>query len=161
MSRYSLTDREWNSIRVFLPEERPKKPGRPWMPHRQIIDGILWVLRTGCVWADVPREFGKSKTIYNRFRRWTREGLWEKIFESLIRHRDASGKINRSLWCVDSSVIRAHRVASGARRGNLNTEENARKHALGVSWWLLDQAARRHRSKRVAFGSDSNSRPSR
>ena len=111
MSRHNLTDREWNSIRVFLPEERPKKPGRPWMPHRQIIDGILWVLRTGCVWADVPRDFGKSKTIYNRFRRWTREGLWEQIFENLIRHRDASGKINRSLWCVDSSVIRAHRVA--------------------------------------------------
>ena len=133
MSRFSLTDREWNAIRVFLPEERPKKRGRPWSPHRQIIDGILWVLRTGCVWSDVPPAFGKPKTIYNRFRRWTREGLWEKIFNSLIRHRNAKGRINRSLWCVDSSVIRAHRVASGARKGNLSTEENAKKNALGRS----------------------------
>ena len=133
MSRHNLTDREWNAIRVFLPAERPNRSGRPWTPHRQVIDGILWVLRTGCIWADVPSEFGKSKTLYNRFWRWTREGLWDRVFNALIRHRDAMGQVNRSLWCVDSSVIRAHRVASGARKGKLDSEENARKNALGRS----------------------------
>lgn len=133
MSRHILTNREWIAIRVFLPAERANRPGRPWSPHRRIINGILWVLGTGCSWADVPFRFGKPKTIYNRFRRWTREGLWDRVFETLIQERNAHGKINRSLWCVDSSVIRAHRVASGARKEGRDAEENAKKHALGRS----------------------------
>ena len=133
MSRYNLTDREWNAIRTFLPAERPKRAGRPWNPHRRVIDGILWVLHTGSAWADVPGDFGRYKTIYNRFRRWTREGLWDRVFQKLIRLRDAHGKINRTLWCVDSTVIRAHRVAAGAQKDRNSSEENAWKNALGRS----------------------------
>ena len=133
MSRYNLTDREWNAIRVYLPAERPRKAGRPWIPHRQVINGILWVLRTGCIWAEVPSEFGKAKTIYNRFWRWSREGLWNRIFGELIRYRNSTGKVNRTVWCIDSSVIRAHRVAAGARKGGLSSEQNAQKQALGRS----------------------------
>ena len=133
MSRHNLTDTEWNAIRVFLPAERPKKAGRPWSPHRQVIDGILWVLCTGSSWKDIPPEFGKHKTIYNRFLRWTQEQLWERIINKLLHRLDAQGKIDRSLWCVDGSVIRAHRVASGAPKGELESEENAKKNALGRS----------------------------
>ena len=133
MSHYNLTDREWNAIRVFLPAERPRKAGRPWACHRRVINGILWVLRTGCGWKDVPREFGKHQTIYNRFRRWTREGLWDRILKNLIRDRDAKRRVNRSLWCVDSSVIRAHRVAAGAPKGDRCSDKNAEKNALGRS----------------------------
>ena len=133
MSRHNLTDSEWNTIRVFLPLERPKKAGRPWNSHRQIINGILWVLRTGSSWTDLPEEFGNPKTTYNRFWRWSKEGLWRQIFDTLVRHRDKKRRVNRSLWCVDSSVIRAHRVAAGARKGTLSSEENARKNALGRS----------------------------
>lgn len=133
MSRHSLTDREWNAIRVFLPKERPKKAGRPWVPHRQVINGILWVLCTGGSWRDVPPEFGKYKTIYNRFRRWTGERLWQRIVAKLLHRLDSLGRIDRSLWCMDGSMIRAHRVASGALKGERNIEENAKKHALGRS----------------------------
>ena len=133
MSKHNLTDREWKSIRVFLPAERSGKPGRPWVAHRQVIDGILWVLCSGGRWKDIPVEYGNHKTIYNRFYRWTREGLWQRIINRLLFRLDTAGKVDRSLWCIDSSVIRAHRVASGARRGELNTSENARKNALGKS----------------------------
>ena len=133
MSRHNLTDLEWNTIRTFLPAERTGKAGRPWKPHRQVINGILFVLRTGIPWEDLPAEFGKHKTVYNRFCRWVKSGLWQRIFEALIDRLHNEGEIDFELWCVDGTVIRAHRVASGAVRGELTSQENAEKHALGRS----------------------------
>ena len=133
MSRHCVSDSEWEFIRLFVPKERTGKPGRPWSPHRQVINGILMVLRTGIPWADLPSEFGKAKTVYNRFRRWVKSGLWQKIFEVLIDRLLKHDKINFELWCVDGTIVRAHRVASGALKGTLSTEENMEKHALGRS----------------------------
>lgn len=133
MSRHNLTDLEWNTIRPFLPCQRTGKAGRPWQPHRQVINGILFVLRTGIPWKDLPAEFGKHKTVYNRFRRWARSGLWQRIFESIIDRMLKDGEIDFELWCVDGTIIRAHRVASGALKKELSLEENAAKHALGRS----------------------------
>ena len=133
MSRHNLTDLEWKTIRRFLPKERTGKAGRPWKPHRQVINGIVFVLRTGIPWPDLPPEFGKFKTVYNRFRRWVKSGLWLKIVESLIGRLLKGGKIDFELWCVDGTVIRAHRVAAGARKGELTGEENSAKQALGRS----------------------------
>ena len=133
MSRHNLTDSEWNAIRRFLPPQRSKKPGRPWKPHRQVINGILYVLRTGIQWQDLPAEFGKHKTVYNRFRRWVKSGLWQRIFEALVDRLLKEGEIDFELWCVDGTIVRAHRVASGARKGELTAQENAEKHALGRS----------------------------
>ena len=118
MSRHNLTDSEWKTIQVFLPAERSGKAGRPWKPHRTVINGILFVLRTGIPWEDLPSEFGKFKTVYNRFRRWVKSGLWDRIFETLIDRVLKAGEIDFELWCVDGTVIRAHRVASGARKSN-------------------------------------------
>lgn len=133
MSRHNLTDSEWNAIRRFLPAERSGKAGHPWKPHRPIIDGILFVLHTGIPWQDLPAEFGKYKTVYNRFRRWVKSGIWQRIYEALIHRLRKAGKIDFELWCVDGTVIRAHRVASGAASGGLSTQENADKQALGRS----------------------------
>ena len=133
MSRHNLTDSEWNAIRRFLPAERTGKPGRPWKPHRQVINGILFVLRTGIPWADLSAEFGRFKTVYNRFRRWVKSGVWQRIFESLIDRLRKSGEIDFELWCIDGTVIRAHRVAAGAAKGKLSAEKNAQKQALGRS----------------------------
>jgi len=131
MSRHNLTDFEWKSIRLFLPSEHSGKAGRPWMPHRQVINGIMFVLRAGVAWRDVPPEFGNWKTIYNRFRRWVDQGLWTRIVEKIISRFYQEGEIDFELWCIDGTVIRAHRAAAGARKGELTTEENAVKHALG------------------------------
>ena len=133
MSRHNLTDSEWKTIRVFLPAERSGKAGRPWKPHRTVVNGILFVLHTGIAWEDLPSEFGKFKTVYNRFRRWVKSGLWDRIFESLIDRILKAGEIDFELWCVDGTVIRAHRVASGAPKSNETAMENAEKHALGRS----------------------------
>ncbi len=133
MSRHCLSDFEWEVIRRFLPKERTGRPGRPWCSHRKVINGILVVLRTGIPWADLSSDFGKVKTVYNRFRRWVKSGLWQRIFEVLIDRLLKNDKIDFELWCVDGTVVRAHRVASGALKGDLSTEENMEKHALGRS----------------------------
>ena len=130
MSRHDLTDEEWSAIRVFLPAERPRRRGRPWKPHRQVVNGMLWVISLGGAWPDVPEEFGKWKTIYNRFRRWQREGLWDRIMKGLLHRLDREGKIDRRLWCVDGTLIRAHRAAGGA---DTTAEEISKNQALGRS----------------------------
>lgn len=130
MSRHDLTDREFNAIRPFLPAQKKKSVGRPWKDHRVMINGILWILSTGSPWRDLPDEFGKWQTVYGRFRRWRLEGLWQRIFAKLLRHVDNAGGIDRSLWCADGTVIRAHRCASGE---NTQSTENDAKNALGRS----------------------------
>jgi len=130
MSRHNLTDQEWIAIRVFLPKERSGRRGRPWISHRQVVNGIFWVLRVGASWRDVPQEFGKWQTIYNRFRRWSQEGLWDRIWRTLLRRLDRNGRISRALWSVDGSIIRAHRSAAG---GSQKKRRNAAENALGRS----------------------------
>ena len=109
MSRHNLSGLEWNVIRRFLSAARSGKVGRPWKPHRPIIDGILFVLHTGVQWADLPTEFGKYKTVYNWFRRWVKSGILPRIFEALINCLLKAGKIDFELWCFDGTVIRANR----------------------------------------------------
>ncbi len=130
MSRHDLTDAEWNAIRHFLPSRSGGKPGRPWKEHRTVINGILWILHTGSAWRDLPQEFGCWQTVYNRFRRWVNENLWDRIYARLLRRADEVGQIDRSLWCADGSVIRAHRAAAGMLP---QSDENDELNALGRS----------------------------
>jgi transposase len=130
MSRHDLTDREFNAIRHLLPGQNANRRGRPWSNHRTVINGILWILHTGSPWRDLPAEFGKWKTVYGRFRRWINEDIWDRIFSHLLHRLDSLGKIERSLWCVDGTVIRAHRCASGMIP---QSEENDELNALGRS----------------------------
>lgn len=130
MSRHDLTDSEWKSIRVFLPAEHNGKAGRPWCGHRQVINGILWVLFVGGSWRDVPVEYGNWSTIYKRFRRWSDEGLWNRIMSSLLKKLHAAGGIDLQVWCVDGTIIRAHRSAAGAKDSPRKNWDNE---ALGKS----------------------------
>lgn len=130
MYRHVLTDQEWNAIRVFLPAERNGKRGRPWKDHRLVISGILWVIRVGCAWRDLPGHFGKWQTVYKRFNRWRREGLWDRVWEKILKRFDSKQLISRDLWCVDSSVIRAHRCAAG---GSIKHRKNPNENGLGRS----------------------------
>lgn len=130
MSRHDLTDDEWNAIRKFLPPERTGNAGRPWNCHRNVINGILWILKTGSAWRDLPEEFGPYQTVYNRFRRWIDEDVWDRIYMCLLLKADKDQQIDRTLWCTDGSTIRAHRSASGMLP---QTEENDELNALGRS----------------------------
>lgn len=128
--RHHLTDREWNAIRVFLPKERSGRRGRPWVSHRRLINGILWVVCVGGAWRDVPECYGNWQTIYKRFRRWCVTGLWDRIWNNLLARLDRDGTIDRSLWCVDGSIVRAHVSAVG---GSRKTTSNAKENGLGRS----------------------------
>ena len=114
MRRHELEDREWEQIRDLLPSGGGR--GRPWKDHRETLNGMLWILRTGAPWRDLPERYGPWKTVYERFRRWSREGLWDKILQRLQMRLDKQGRSAWDLWCVDGSSIRAHRSAAGGRK---------------------------------------------
>jgi transposase len=129
MERHTLTDRHWVLIRDLLPANGRR--GQQWKDHRLVIDGILWVLRTGAPWRAVPSCYGSWSTVYDRFRRWAREGLWNALLLRLQTSRQSKGRIDWHVCMIDGSVVRAHRVAAGAR--NFGRVEEPIDHALGRS----------------------------
>ena len=113
LNRHDLTDEEWDRLRGFLPADPPR--GGRWLDHRVVINGIFFRTRTGCPWRDLPEGFGNWKTVYNRHRRWSGDGTWREILDRLRAGCDeAEGKD----WTLsaDSTVVRAHQHAAGARR---------------------------------------------
>lgn len=110
--RGELTDKAWERIEPLLP---PNGRGRRWRDHRQVINAILWKLRTGAPWRDLPERYGPWKTAQERLRIWTMDGTWEKILEHGVVKDDAVGEVE---WIisVDSSAVRAHQHAAGARK---------------------------------------------
>jgi transposase len=115
VKRYALTDAQWRRLEPLLPPERPRT-GRPNHDHRTILNGILWVLRTGAPWRDLPERYGPVGTVSSRFYRWRQSGLWQRVLEALQVQADAAGLLDWDLHFVDASVVRAHQHAAGARR---------------------------------------------
>src|SRR6202795_3478716 len=112
MARFDLTDAEWSIIAPLLPGAEGKKNGRPRPDDRKILNGIFFVLRTGMPWRDLPERYGPYTTVYNRFNRWSRRGIWKRIFDAL------ASKSRDSLYLIDSTIVKAHRAASGAKGGS-------------------------------------------
>lgn len=117
MKRYELTDTQWERIEAVMPTSTGQ--GRRWKDHRQMMNGILWVLHSGAPWRDLPERYGSWKTVYERFRRWRDEGFFDRLLERLQMHLDEEGLIDWDLWCIDGSNVRAHRCAAGAQKGDL------------------------------------------
>ncbi|MEU5093144.1 IS5 family transposase [Streptomyces sp. NPDC021356] len=114
MGRGDLTDAEWERLRPFLPVSN-RRCGR-WRDHRQVIDGILHRVRTGVQWRDLPERFGPWKTVYERHRLWSADGTWERLLQQVQAAADAAGEIDWDI-AVDSTIVRAHQHAAGARTG--------------------------------------------
>jgi transposase len=110
--RHELSEAEWARIAPFLPTRETR--GTYYRDHRTVLNGMLYRHATGRPWRDLPERFGPWSTVASRFRRWTREGLWDRIPRALQRDLDAAGQIEWRLWCIDGSHVRAHRVAAGA-----------------------------------------------
>lgn len=110
----SLTGAQWARIEPLLPDRTPKRGGR-WRDHRQVIDAIAFKYPTGTPWMDLPEHFGSWKGAHNRLRKWDTDGTWEKVFTALLAQADAEGDLD---WvvAVDSTVVRAHQHAAGARQ---------------------------------------------
>ena len=101
-----LTDEQWERIRPLLPPPR-KGRGRPRADDRRVLNGILYVLRTGCRWEDVPREYASPATCWRRLRQWERDGTWERIWRTLLATLDEEGKLEWARAFLDGSFIPA------------------------------------------------------
>jgi transposase len=108
MARYDLSEAEWRLIKPLLPN-KPRGVAR--VDDQRVINGIFYVLRTGSPWRDLPERFGPYTTVYNRYNRWAKAGVWLKIFETL------AAKSPQSMQLIDSSIIRAHQHAAGGKKG--------------------------------------------
>lgn len=111
--RYDVSDEQWAALEPLLPDRTPRRGGQ-WVDHRQVVNGVLWRTRTGSPWRDLPAAYGNWKTVYNRHRRWSGDGTWARVLAGLRRGCDGA----EAEWTVgvDSTVIRAHQHAAGARR---------------------------------------------
>lgn len=85
--------------------------------RRRVLNGILWKLSTGCAWQDLPERYGPWETVYERSPGWSADGTWDRLLAHVQQHADAVGQVDWSIVCVDSTVVRAHQHAAGARRG--------------------------------------------
>jgi len=107
-----MSDEEWAFHERFILAVRAPNGRKP-TNHRLVLDGIFWIARTGSPWRDLPEEFGKWSSVYRQFRRWTLAGLWEQIMDALNEAR----VVPDALQMIDSTVVRAHHQAAGARGG--------------------------------------------
>lgn len=108
MHRHELTDKQWKKIEKLLPRQRGR---RAELGDRSFVNAILWVMKTGAPWRDLPERFGNWKTVYNRFSNWAKRGLWGCIFKALQLRVDPTGSL------LDASVVRAHQDAAGGKGG--------------------------------------------
>ena len=110
-----MTDAAWAVLRGLLPPRRAGGRGRPARDERQVVNGVLWILATGCPWRDLPERYGPWRTCYARFVRWQRDGTWDRLLAHAQTKSDAVGEV---VWevSVDSTAIRAHQHAAGARK---------------------------------------------
>ena len=117
--RYALTDDQWDVLKEHLPPQRPAT-GRPAHDHRTILNGVLWILRTGAPWRDLPDRYGNWQTVYRRFRRWREAGIWDRLLIALQRDAAFADELDGSLAMIDGTNIRAHHQAAGAKKGAQN-----------------------------------------
>jgi transposase len=113
MHRHELSQAQWRLIEPWLPRSGR---GGQYKDHRRILNGILWRLHTGAPWRDVPRRYGPWQTVYDRFNRWRKSGVWERLLKMLQVQLDEQGLIDWSRWNVDSTTVRASRSAAGAKK---------------------------------------------
>ena len=101
MRRHELTDAQWNLIKDHLPGKR-SDPGRTAMDNRRFVDGVLWLARTGAPWRDLPERYGQWNSAFQRYSRWSKRGVWQRILEAL------AGDVDLEHLLLDSTTVRAH-----------------------------------------------------
>src|SRR5262245_9010042 len=131
MNRGDLTNTQWERLQPLLPPLKPKT-GRPAVDHRRILNGILWMLRTGAPWRELPDRYGPWRTVASRFCRWQRAGIWEQLLAAVQAQADAAGQINWQGYYVDGTMFRAHQHAAGAKKGTQRPKPSAVAGAASV-----------------------------
>lgn len=114
VGRYELSDVQWSRIEGLLPG-RAETVGRTAADNRVFINAVLWVLRSGAHWHDLPERYGKYKSVHKRFSRWAASGVWDRVFGDLVADR-------RNLYLmIDSTIVRAHQQAATGRKKGART----------------------------------------
>ncbi len=118
MERYAISDRTWEALALLLPG-RAGTSGRNAANNRLFIDAVVWVLRNGGPWRDLPQRFGNWNSTWRRFDRWSTSGVWLRLFEAM-QEADLE-------WImIDSTTVRAHQHAAGARKGGRTPAQGIR-----------------------------------
>ena len=130
MARYELSDFEWSVILPGLPN---KTRGKPRVDDRRVLNGIFWVLRAGVPWADLPERYGPPTTIYNRFNRWRKAGVWDRLMDAIIQSHEGDVQM------IDSTIVRVHQQGATAKRG------------VEIVVWAGPEAASRPKSMRSSI----------
>ena len=110
MERYILTDAQWAKMAPHC-SGKPGDPGRSGADNRRFVEAVLWVVRTGSPWRDIPEAFGPWDTIYSRFHDWVRTGVWTRLFEAVSDEPDMEYAM------VDATIVKVHRHGQGAKGG--------------------------------------------
>lgn len=108
--RWVLTESQWSKM---APHCRGKAgaPGRPGKDNRRFVEGVLWIVRTGSPWRDLPPEFGKWNTVFKRFRDWAKAGVFQRLFEAV------SDEPHLEYAMVDATIVKVHRHGQGSKGG--------------------------------------------
>jgi transposase len=125
MRKDILTDNQWAKIEPLLPKLKSK--GRPWADNRKVLEGILWVLRSGARWKDLPAHYLSSSTCWRRLKKWEEQGVWLKVWRTFLSQLDAQGTLNWSEIFLDGSF------APAKKGGSAWVKPNAEKVRSG--WW--------------------------
>ena len=110
MSRHDLTNEQWAVIEPLIPKKTSKR-GRPRNDERRTLNGILYVLKTGCAWEDLPSEYGSDSTCWRRLNEWSLDGTWERIWRTFLSQLDAEGKLEWAQAFLDGSFVPAKKGA--------------------------------------------------
>ena len=124
MRRHELSDSQWNLIKAHLPGKR-SDPGRTAQDNRRFVDGVLWLARTGAPWRDLPERYGRWNSAFQRYRRWAKRGVWQRLLQAL------GGDPDLEHLLLDSTTVRAHQHAAGAKGGETAKRSGARGAAGG------------------------------
>lgn len=125
LRRHEIKDQDWERIQDLLPPENTGE-GRPSKPNREMLNGMLWKVKTGAPWRDLPVRFGPWKTVYSRFRLWSSNDIFEQVFESLTSDADLQDV------SLDSTSCKVHQHAAGAKKG-LKTPKPTKKSDVPVA----------------------------
>jgi transposase len=111
--RYEISDEEWERVKDLLPSDKLEKQGRPPKPNRDMLNAILCIAMSGAPWRDLPERYGSWKTVYDKFNKWAKESVFEKVFEILNVDADMQE------LSIDSTSVKVHQHAAGAQKGQM------------------------------------------
>jgi len=138
-----LTEDQWNVIRTILPEDpvRPDRRGRPWSDRRQVFNGVLWILRTGAPWQDLPDRYGAYQTAHRRFQNWVRSGVMERVLLAIAQDLKDRGGLDLRECFIDGTFVPAKK--GGAAWGRRSGARAARSWQLPTAMVFLSPYAQR------------------